>query len=895
MLRYFCIYTIFCVTLSAKCVDMKKLVRVFAVVLALLIAVVMVVPMALSGKIGDIVKREANAMLNAKVEFESLDISLLRHFPKASLELVDYSVTGVGEFEGQTLVAGERIEVAVDVMSIFGESFEISKVWLLSPKINGVVTKGGAVNWDIMKPTDAEAEVEVESVEEESDSVFKLSLKSLSIEKGEVAYTDSQSNMTFRTAPVNLFVSGDLSAATTTLNVDASAGNITFISVGDSFASGVTAALKGAVAADLENNRYTLSSLKLSVNSVKAALNGWVELDGDDIVTDIALDCSDNDFKSILSLVPVLYTKDFKDLTAAGEVSLTGEVKGRLSGERYPSFSLKLNVKDGSFKYADLPKSVSAINIAAAVVNKGATLDATTVDVSQFGASFGGQSFAATLKASTPLSDLRFSATAKGKIDLGAIKDIYPIEDMALQGIITADAAVAGKMSDIEKGAYDHIEVSGKLGVEGIEVEYGKFPTIEVSRAMATLSPSKMALENLDIKVGKSNISATGNLTNYWGYLLHDKTLSGRLALNSELLDLNELMAAMESDEQTAEPSEQEEQTEQSTEPMSIIEVPKNLSLTLDCSLKKVLFEKMVIDNFVGKASVAGGVLSLDNLAMNMFDGKAKASAKYSTADIASPRLGFDATFSQASFKTTAAQLELVEQIVPLFEKIEGDYTMSVNCDMLLGSDFSPVLNSVNGGGSITSGNFKLSNIKALDRLAKVVGNGVDLSTIAANEATVISFTIEDGDIVTKPFDIKLGSTRLTLSGRTGLDQTIDYGVEVALPKLTLHGKIGGTFTDPKVSLDTAKSVESALQSVGVSTEEVKEVVEQKVDDTKERLIAEAEAKAAKIVEAARAEADKLVEKASNPIAKIAAKAAADKLIEEAEKQAAKIIEEAKQ
>jgi hypothetical protein len=412
---------------------------------------------------------------------------------------------------------------------------------------------------------------------------------------------------------------------------------------------------------------------------------------------------------------------------------------------------------------------------------------------------------------------------------------------------------------------------------------------------MATLSPSKMALENLDIKVGKSDISATGNLTNYWGYLLHDKTLSGRLALNSELLDLNELMAAMESDEQTAEPSEQEEQTEQSTEPVSVIEVPKNLSLTLDCSLKKVLFEKMVIDNFVGKASVDGGVLSLDNLAMNMFDGKAKASAKYSTADIASPRLGFNATFSQASFKTTAAQLELVEQIVPLFEKIEGDYTMSVNCDMLLGSDFSPVLNSVNGGGSITSGNFKLSNLKALDRLAKVVGNGVDLSTIAANETTVISFTIEDGDIVTKPFDIKLGSTKLTLSGRTGLDQAIDYGVEVALPKLTLHGKIGGTFTDPKVSLDTAKSVESALQSVGVSTEEVKEAVEQKVDDTKEKLIAEAEAKAAKIVETARTEADKLVEKASNPIAKIAAKAAADKLIEEAEKQAAKIIEEAKQ
>ena len=873
---------------------MKKFLKIFAVILALLLAVIIVVPMALSSKIGDIVKHEANAMLNAKVEFESLDISLLRHFPKASLELVDFSVTGVGEFEDQVLVAGDRLEVAVDVMSLFGESFEISKVWLQSPKINGIVTKGGAVNWDIMGTTTVEEEEVIEE-ETESESAFKLSLKALNIENGEVAYTDNQSNMRFYTAPVSLALSGDLSAATTTLKIGASAADITFVSDGDSFASGLTASLNGAVAADLENNRYTLSSLSLAVNSVRAALNGWVELDGDDIVTDIALDCSDNNFKSILSLVPVLYTKDFEELTAAGEVSLTGAVKGRMSGDKYPSFDIRLKVKDGSFKYADLPKSVTDIDIVAAVVNKGATLDATTVDISQFGASFGGQSFTATLKASTPLSDLAFAATAKGKVDLGAIKDIYPLEDMALKGIVTADAALSGRMSDIEKGAYDRLDVNGQLGVEGIEVEYGKFPTIEVNRAMATLSPAKMALENLDVKIGGSDISATGSLTNYWGYLLHDKTLSGRLALSSQMLDLNELMASMATEEQTEEQSKEGEENEETSDDLSLIEIPKNLQLTLDCSLKKVLFEKMVIDNFEGRASVNNGVLSLDDLAMSMFDGKARAAAKYSTANIDSPRLGFDATFNQASFKTTAAQLELVEKIVPLFEKIEGTYTMTVKCDMLLDKTMSPVLKSVNGGGSITSGNFKLSNIPALDRLAKLVGNGVDLSTIASSEATVISFTIENGNVVTKPFDIKIGNTKLTLSGLTGLDQTIDYSVAVALPQMTLYGKIGGTFSDPKVSLDSAKSIESALQSVGVTKEAVVEAVEEKVDNTKAQLIAEAEAKAAKLIETARAEADKLVEKASNPIAKVAAKAAANKLIEEAERQAAKLIEEAKQ
>lgn len=867
---------------------MKKFLKILSIILVALFAILLIVPSLLSGKISDIVKREANAMLNAKVEFAELNISLLRHFPKASLSLIDFSVIGVDEFEGQTLVAGERIDVAVDIFSIFGESFEVSKVWLLSPEIHGVIAKNGVANWDIMKES-GEAEVVAEEQSSEPSS-FSLSLKQLAIENAKVYYTDNTSAMHFHTAPVSLSLSGDLSAANTTLNLSASAADITFTLGSDSFASGVTATLNGSVGADLVANRYTLSSLQLAVNSVKAALDGWVALEGDDVVTDITLDCSDNNFKDILSLVPAFYTKEFKNLTAAGEVSLTGAVKGRLSGESYPAFNLKLKVADGSFKYADLPKSVSAINILAAVENKGGSLDATKVDVSRFGVSFGGQSFVATLQASTPLSDLNFAVTAKGKLDLGAIKDIYPLEDMALAGIITADASASGKLSDIDRGAYDRLAVAGQLGVEGIEIEYGKFPTIAVNRVLATLSPSKMALETLDIKIGNSDIAATGNLTNYWGYLLHDKTLNGKLAINSQLLDLNELMVAMPEDEQAEQEKSAEVSPEAESQPMAAIEVPKNLDLMLDCKLAKVLYGKMVIDNLAGAASVRDGVLSLDNLGMNMFDGTAKASASYSTANSDSPRLRLNATFNQASFKTTAAQVEMIEKMVPLFNRIEGTYTMSLNADMALDKTMSPVLKSVNGSGKITSGNFKLSNIPALTALAGKVGNGINLDTIQSSEATVISFTIENGNVVTKPFDIKLGKAKLTLSGLTGLDQTIDYKVAVALPQITLHANIGGSFTSPKIALDTAKSAEAVLEKAGIDKEEVA----QKVDESKEKLIAEAEAKAAKVIEVARAEADKLVEKATNPITKIAAKAAADKIIAEAERKAAQIIEEAR-
>ena len=73
---------------------MKKSFRIAAIVAAVLLAVIIVAPMALRGKVAEIVKREANAMLTAKLDFEKLNISLLRHFPHASVELKGLTLVG---------------------------------------------------------------------------------------------------------------------------------------------------------------------------------------------------------------------------------------------------------------------------------------------------------------------------------------------------------------------------------------------------------------------------------------------------------------------------------------------------------------------------------------------------------------------------------------------------------------------------------------------------------------------------------------------------------------------------------------------------------------------------------------------------------------------------------
>ena len=202
---------------------MKKFLKISGIILAVIVAVMVVVPMVLSGKIGEIVKREANAMLNAKVEFSSLDVSLFRRFPSVSVSLNDLSVVGVERFEGEKLVAAERIDVAVNLLSLFGDSFTISKVWLERPQINAIVTEDGAVNWDIVKPSDEPQSAEESPAEEptavaeEEPSSMHLSIRSVRIIEGALSYRDLKERVEFRVAPLSIALSGDLSAEQTLL------------------------------------------------------------------------------------------------------------------------------------------------------------------------------------------------------------------------------------------------------------------------------------------------------------------------------------------------------------------------------------------------------------------------------------------------------------------------------------------------------------------------------------------------------------------------------------------------------------------------------------------------------------------------------------------------------
>ena len=285
---------------------LKKGLKITGVTVAVILVFMLVLPFMFKDKVITIVKKEANEMLNAKLDFESLDISLFSHFPSASIELNGLTLSGIDDFENDTLVSAESIDVAVNVMSLFSDKgFDVNYVVLDKPSIKAVKLADGRVNWDIMKPDTADVEEE-KTVEVEGESSFRLKLKNFKIADATIVYVDDSTHMQFYTDKLNLKLSGDMSADMTDIDSKLSCKDIYFAMGGISYLKQAEAGAKLTVSADLKNNKFILKENTLSLNAIVLNLDGWVALLDDGAMDmDLKINTSEINFKEILSLIPV--------------------------------------------------------------------------------------------------------------------------------------------------------------------------------------------------------------------------------------------------------------------------------------------------------------------------------------------------------------------------------------------------------------------------------------------------------------------------------------------------------------------------------------------------------------------------------------------------------------
>ena len=794
---------------------MKKGLKIAAITVGVIIILMLLLPFAFQGKIADIVKTEGNKMLNAQFDFKKLNISLFRNFPQASVTLEDFWLKGTGEFANDTLVQAGEVTAAINLFSLFGDSgYDISKIFIEDTKLHAIVLPDGRANWNIMEP-DTTASAETPAAEEES-SPFKVKLQRFVIKNMNLIYDDQQGKMYADIQDFNATCAGDSGSERTTLKLEAETKSLTYKMNGIPFLANANISAEMDVDADLANNKYTLKDNTIRLNAIQAGIDGWVALKDPAIDMDLKLNTNDIGFKEILSLIPAIYATEFSSLKTDGTATLNATAKGTLLGDTVPAFNVDMQVKNAMFRYPALPAGVDQININANVQNPGGNIDLTTVDINPFSFRLAGNPFSLTAYVKTPVSDPDFKVEAKGILNLGMIKQVYPLGDMELNGTIDADMQMSGRLSSIEKEQYDRILAAGTIGLTDMKLKMQDMPDVEIKKSLFTFTPKYLQLSETTVNIGKNDITADSRFENYIGYALKGTTLKGSLNIRSNYFNLNDFMPA--TGEEMS--SSGDVTTTDSVSSTGIVEVPRNIDFQMDANLKQVLFDKMSFNNMNGKLTVKDGKVDMKNLSMSTMGGNVVMNGYYSTADAKKPELKAGFKLTNIGFAQAYKELDMVQKMAPIFENLKGNFSGSINVLTDLDAAMSPILDTMQGDGSLSTRDLSLSGVKAIDQIADAIKQP-NLKEMKVKDMT-LDFIIKDGRVETKPFDIQMGDYNLNLSGSTGLDQTIDYTGKIKLPAsagnisklMTLDLRIGGSFTSPKVSVDTKSMANQAVEAV---------------------------------------------------------------------------------
>lgn len=919
---------------------MKKFLKITGITIAVLLALMILLPIVFKGKIVEEVKIAINENVNAEVDFGAFRISLLRNFPNVSFRLNDLRVVGVDHFQGDTLASVKSLFISVNIMSLFGdEGYEVKTIRVDDSRIMAKVLNDGRANWDIVK--ESEEEVQEEVTEEDVD--FKVALKRFQINNAYIVYDDREMDMYARLINFNHTLRGDFTADFTTLSIRNTSIEALLVRFdGISYLNNVYTELTADIDADLNAFKFTFRDNSLRMNDLNLVFDGSFAMPGEDMDIDFTFSSPRTDFKAFLSMIPAMYTEDFEGLETSGTLAFNGFVKGIYNENNIPGFGVNIEVDNGMFQYPDLPAAVTDVFIRTKIDNPGGDADLTVVDVSRFTLNMGGNPVEARLNLKTPVSDPQIDASLEGRLDLAKVKDFYPLEqEEALAGIIETNMTARGRMSSIENERYNEFVFTGNFLVNGLNYTSEFLPQgLEIASAEMNFSPRFADLQNFTMRIGDSDLSASGRIDNILGYALSDELLTGRFETRSEYFNLNQFM-------------EEDPDAEASDEPMelSVIEVPENIDFNLQSRFEKIVFDDLEITNATGAIRVANQTVSMNNLQMNLLGGSMTLNGSYATHDVTRPVIDFDMNISRFDIANTFNTFNTFAAIAPIGERASGRFNAGFKLQSVLDEKLEPVLPSMAGGGNFSSANITVENSPALtglaDQLKMDIFRQVNLKDVNVN------FAFDDGRVEVKPFDLNLGNSKATLSGNHGFDQTINYLMGIEIPRSEFGGaanqvldnlagkaaerglnitpsetvNVGvaftGTISDPKISLNLAESADDARQQVMDAIEDaVRDVVdetrgrvEEAVDDTREQVneelekradqvIAEAERQAQNIrneardaaetiKEEAREQAQNLENEASGPIAKAAARRAGEQLIKSADARAKDLVEEA--
>jgi hypothetical protein len=332
-----------------------KILKITGITVASFMVILIAAAFFLQERVANIVLQKLNDKLITKYEYSSLNFSLLRKFPKASLELKNVVVLSSPGFDKtmfieantDTLLQANNVSLEFKITDIISGEYNIGNIEVRNGNVTLLTDTAGRVNYEFTADN-----------EKSSEKPFMLDLNKITLTNVGALYWNKATE---------IIIAGDVDKGT--LKTTISGDKIDFMAEGKTTITllkvsylNISSPFTTEVSIDLQSSdegiRLENSSMKINKNRV--AVSGLV---GNDNYIDLAISGTDINISSIKDYLPAGISDKLAVYSPAGILTIDGTIKGKSSRTSLPYLSCDFQLENGAISRAASNMSLTGLTV----------------------------------------------------------------------------------------------------------------------------------------------------------------------------------------------------------------------------------------------------------------------------------------------------------------------------------------------------------------------------------------------------------------------------------------------------------------------------------------------------------------------------------------------------
>jgi len=793
---------------------MNKGVKVILWALAVLVVLILVGYAAISillpeDKIVEMIIPKLEEALDREVTVGDVSISI---WGGLGLRLSDLRVKNPERFRADDLAHLSTLDVKLKFWPLFKKRIEISRLRLDGLTINIEKTASGESSIPDFGSDTADGVERIET--EQAAAALPFSFDDLRVDNSAIFYTDDSSGYTASLEGIKLNTRlvpeerETLLRSEGELHVD----RVTYLSQdADYNIPSMDLSVKHDLLLDTEGDSLHITSLDFALGKLQGNLIGSAFAITEEPNLDLHFRSEDLSVRDVLESIPPEILPQVADLKGSGEIRAVADYKGPARLTRTAEVEGKLTMDDVELVHEDF---AGKLKMKLAELNFSQTnLTFFTKDAELVGEPL-------TLKIIVDnIPDPNISAEVDMNLDL-KVAEQFMEEGDEISGRLIVDASAYGKLKNPET-----VSMLGKMELRRAKYHSATM-TVPVDDLEADIEflGKDLKIEKFSAKAGESDIRITGQVTGFAPYILAseapEKKPQFKGTISSRYINLDELLG------------EEEEPEVASMEPAdTAVLILPDFDAKGTFEFESGIYSLVAFEDAKGKFDLTDYVLHVDDISAKVYDGDITGSAVVDIENITDPEFQID-------FKGEDIQANsFLSRFTSFEDHLYGDIDMYGSFSGQ-GSEADQLVESLKANGSYRIDEGKLVNFDLIKKLAEPVG--FKTSDEEKIRDFVGTYKVENGRVYMDDVTMTSSHGDWRLSGSVGFAGTLDYNIAIELSdeargnlkalgdfgrmlqgqskSLTLGFHLGGTYSSPSVSLNTApieESVDKVLEDEG--------------------------------------------------------------------------------